>query len=58
LTLHFIPVERLVPVLVLSKIYVTDDLANFDLIPYDETNWHLEDTTKCRVNMEKKVSVL
>jgi hypothetical protein len=24
---------------------VADDLANFDLIPYDETNWHLEDTT-------------
>jgi len=21
------------------------DLANFDLIPHDETNWHLEGTT-------------
>ena len=45
LILHFIQVERLVPVLVLSKMDVADDLANFDLIPYDETNWHLEDTT-------------
>ena len=38
-------IERLVPVLVLSKMDGSHDLANFDLIPHDETNWHLEDTT-------------